>query len=182
MLRERVLTVRTMGLTSGGAWHRSSEIAHRYRLTMTPAELQQLLVTHLPDVPGIATADVWPQRPYGLTVTLAGSGANVHWMVTGASGVAPAAGDDRLAPPALPDLTTSPTQLADVELALLATLARSTEGVVRADRYSTRAQPPAVVFGATVDCTDGWRLFLSAVGTSARAGDRLRPVTAGATA
>ncbi len=131
---------------------------------MTPAELQQLLVSHLPDVPGIGAAEVWPQRPYGLTVTLAASGARVHWMVTGASSVAPPAGEERLVPPELPDLRTSPTRLADVELVLLATLARSAEGVVRVERYSTLAQPPAVVYGAT-----------------ASADGRLRPVVAGAT-
>ena len=40
---------------------------------MTPAELQHLLITHAPDVPGItAAAGRDDDNPYGLTVTLAG--------------------------------------------------------------------------------------------------------------
>jgi len=42
---------------------------------MTPAELQQLLITYAPDVPGITTAARRDdENPYGLTVTLAGGG------------------------------------------------------------------------------------------------------------
>jgi hypothetical protein len=38
---------------------------------MTPAELQQLLITRAPDVPGItAAARRDDENPYGLTVTL----------------------------------------------------------------------------------------------------------------
>ena len=65
---------------------------------MTPAELQQLLITHAPDVPGIpATARRDDDNLYGLTVTLEGGG-RAWWTITGASpaGTAPAAG--RLVP------------------------------------------------------------------------------------
>ena len=42
---------------------------------MTPAELQQLLITHPPDMPGItAAARRDDDNPYRLTVTLAGGG------------------------------------------------------------------------------------------------------------
>jgi hypothetical protein len=37
---------------------------------MTPAQLQQLLITHAPDVPGITAARREGENPYGLTVTL----------------------------------------------------------------------------------------------------------------
>ncbi|MFE0457756.1 hypothetical protein ACFW1A_00665 [Kitasatospora sp. NPDC058965] len=147
---------------------------------MTPTKLQQLLVARLPEAQGIASAEVWPQRPYGLTVALAG-GASVHWMVTGASGVAPTIERKEPDQAEFPDLTTSPVKVADIELALQATILRAAEGVLRVSRYSTRPEPPAVVFGLTVDCSDGWRLFVSAVGTSSGPGDRVRPVAAGAT-
>ena len=54
-------------------------------------------------------------------------------------------------------------------------------GVVRVSRYSTRSAPPVVGFGATVDCEDGWRLFVSVAGLkgSLAPGERLRSVTAG---
>jgi hypothetical protein len=58
---------------------------------MTPAQLQQLLITHAPDVPGVtAAAPRDDENPYGLTVTLEGGG-RVWWTVTGASptGAAP---------------------------------------------------------------------------------------------
>ena len=52
---------------------------------MTPAELQQLLITHAPDVPGItAAARRDDENPYGLTVTLQGGG-RARWAITGAS-------------------------------------------------------------------------------------------------
>jgi len=52
---------------------------------MTPAELQQLLITRAPDVPGItAAARRDDENPYGLTVTLAGGG-RAWWTITGAS-------------------------------------------------------------------------------------------------
>jgi hypothetical protein len=60
---------------------------------MTPAELQQLLITRAPDVPGsTAAARRDDENPYGLTVTLAGGRA--WWTITGASpaGTAPTAG------------------------------------------------------------------------------------------
>ncbi|WP_042373096.1 hypothetical protein [Streptacidiphilus neutrinimicus] len=30
---------------------------------------------------------------------------------------------------------------------------------LRADRYSTRPNPPAARYGATSECVDGWKLF-----------------------
>ena len=119
---------------------------------------------------------MWPGRPYGLVVTVKDAGS-VYWMVTGASGVAPAAGEgERLAPQALPELAgAGKVATGQVEQALLAALAAGdTEGqVVRADRYSTRSAPPAVGYGLTVDTADGWRLFVACVGT-ARRGEDLR--------
>jgi hypothetical protein len=102
-------------------------------------------------------------------------------MVTGASGVAPAAGDqEQPEPVAVPDLTAAKVPLSALEQALLA-VAVTAPGVVRVDRYSTRPVPPAVGFGATVDCREGWRLFVSVAGTKGTlaAGERLRSVTAG---
>src|SRR5689334_15828524 len=82
---------------------------------------------------------------YRLQVTLEDAGS-VHWMLSGASGVAPAAGE-RLAPQPL-------TALA----------AGDTDGqVVRAESYSTSPVPPAVRYGITVDMADGWRLFVACV-------------------
>jgi G6PDH family F420-dependent oxidoreductase len=52
---------------------------------MTPAELQQLLITHAPGVPGItAAARRDDENPYGLTVTLEGGG-RAWWAITGAN-------------------------------------------------------------------------------------------------
>jgi hypothetical protein len=77
---------------------------------MTPAELQQPLITHAPDVAGItAAAPRDDEDPYGLTVTLAGGG-RAWWTITGASptgsgpGIGPS-GADRIP---LPDLTGRP--------------------------------------------------------------------------
>lgn len=101
-------------------------------------------------------------------------------MVTGASAVAPAPADqEQPAPVATPDLTAAKVKLALVEQAVLAASAQA-PGVVRWDRYSTRPNPPAVGFGATIDCDDTWRLFLSVAGTKSRLvpGERLRSVTA----
>ncbi|MFD9594618.1 hypothetical protein ACFWA9_17920 [Kitasatospora sp. NPDC059973] len=39
-------------------------------------------------------------------------------------------------------------------------------GIVRVDRYSTRPDPPAVRYGATLECRVGWKLFLSCDGTA----------------
>ena len=50
---------------------------------MTPAELQQLHVTHAPDVPDItAAARRDEENPYGLTVALEGGG-RAWWAITG---------------------------------------------------------------------------------------------------
>lgn len=75
-------------------------------------------------------------------------------MVTGASGVAPAANpEERLEPQPQPDLSGGNVPLATVERALVATLATAAgEQIARADRYSTRPAPPAVSYGATIDC------------------------------
>lgn len=124
--------------------------------------------------------EVLKDRPYGLGIQLDGRQGWVCWMVTGASGVAPAADDkEQLEPVAVPDLSAAKVSLSDIEQALLA-VAVSAPGVLRWDRYSTRPTPPAVVFGATIDFTGGVRLFLSAVGTkgSLDSGERLRPVNA----
>ncbi|MDH6111386.1 hypothetical protein P3T36_004540 [Kitasatospora sp. MAP12-15] len=142
---------------------------------MTPSDLQQLLIAHLPAVPGVESAAVWPERPYGLVVTLQDSGS-VYWMVSGASGVAPAAGpDERLLPQALPELGGGKVATAQVEQALLTALAAAdTDGlVIRAERYSTRPAPPAVGYGITVDTASAWRLFVACIGT-ARRGEELR--------
>ncbi|MBC3844644.1 hypothetical protein GXW82_44055 [Streptacidiphilus sp. 4-A2] len=101
-------------------------------------------------------------------------------MVTGASGVAPAAGDQEQPDPVpVPDLTTDKVSVGALEQALLAAVATA-PGVARLDRYSTRSAPPAVGFGATIDCADGWRLFLSIGGAKSTLDPqtRLRAVTA----
>jgi hypothetical protein len=92
---------------------------------MTPAELQQLLITRAPDVPGItAAARRDDDNPYGPTVTLA-RGGRAWWTTTGASPAAtvphsgpPGAGPARVP---VPDLTGRPLPVARVEQALIAT-------------------------------------------------------------
>lgn len=79
---------------------------------MTPAELQQLLITRAPGVPGItAAAPRDDENPYGLTVTLEG-GARVWWTITGASpaGTNPGSRTPAAGPAAVPapDLTGRP--------------------------------------------------------------------------
>ena len=64
---------------------------------MTPAELQQLLITRAPDLPGItAAARRDDKNPYGLTVTLAGGGR--PWWTTGATPPGPSPTAGRLVP------------------------------------------------------------------------------------
>ncbi|MFD8483595.1 hypothetical protein [Kitasatospora sp. NPDC059673] len=142
---------------------------------MTPIELQQVLVDHLPNVPGIEAAESWPGRPYGLAVTAEDAGT-VFWMLTGANNTAPAAADDeRLADQPMPDLPGGgKAATAEVEQALLTALAASAEkdNAVRAERYSTRPTPPGFRYGMAADFTDGWRLFATCVGT-ARRGEKL---------
>ena len=138
---------------------------------MTPVELQQLLITHALEVPGItAAARRDDENPYGLTVTLEG-GARAWWTITGASpaGTAPGGGPPGagLAPVPVPDLTSRPVPVAAVEQALIATaVARARGQVCSIDRYSTRPDPPAVRYGATIAFRDGWKLFLSCYGTT----------------
>ena len=138
---------------------------------MTPAQFQQLLITHAPYVPGIAAAARRDdENTYGLTVTLAGGG-RAWWTITGISpaGAAPGSGppgSDPVPVPA-PDLTGRPVPVAQVEQALIATaVARAGGQISRIDRYSTRPDPPAVRYGATIGFRDGWKLFLSCYGTT----------------
>ncbi|MEY9849522.1 hypothetical protein [Streptacidiphilus sp. MAP5-3] len=135
---------------------------------MTPADLQQLLIERAPTVPGITDAGKRDDdSPYGLTVTLT-DGGQVWWSITGASGPAPTT-DEGFSAEEIPDLTGSSVPVAHVEQALVATAAGADDpsgGVVRADRYSVRPNPPAVRYGATLECRDGWKLFLSCYGTS----------------
>ena len=91
---------------------------------MTPAQFQQLLITHAPDVPGItAAARRDDENPYGLTVTLEG-GTRVWWTITGASpaGTVPGSGPPGAGPVPVPepDLTSRPVPVARVEQALVA--------------------------------------------------------------
>jgi hypothetical protein len=136
---------------------------------MTPAELQQLLITHAPGVPGITAADRRDdENPYGLTVTLE-SGGRAWWTITGASpaGTAQDSGPAREDPVPVPDLTSRPVPVAAVEQALIATaVAHAGSQVCSIDRYSTRPDPPAVRYGATIAFPDGWKLFLSCYGTT----------------
>ncbi|MEV7122227.1 hypothetical protein [Kitasatospora griseola] len=143
---------------------------------MTPAELQNLLISLLPAaVPGIEAAEPWPARPYGLAVTAKDAGT-VYWTITGASNTAPAAADgEKLAEQPTPDLPGGgKAPVAEIEQALLTALAASERKgtAVRAERYSTCPTPPGFRYGATVDFTDGWRLFATCVGT-ARRGEKL---------
>jgi hypothetical protein len=114
---------------------------------MTPAELQQLLITHAPDVPGITTAARRDdENPYGLAVTLEG-GARTWWTITGANptGAAPGSGPPAtgLAPVPAPDLTGHPVPVAQVEQALIATaVAYAGDQISHTDRCSTRPGPP----------------------------------------
>jgi hypothetical protein len=107
---------------------------------MTPAELQQLLITRAPDVPGItAAARRDDENPYGLTVTLQGGG-RAWWTITGASpaGAAPGSGPPGEDPVPVPDLTGRPVPVAAVEQALIATaVARAGGQISSIDRYST---------------------------------------------
>jgi hypothetical protein len=144
---------------------------------MKPLDLRDLLVTRLPAVEGVASAAAWPDRPYGLEVALS-TGGCAYWMVTGASAVAPAAvAGERPEPVPVPTFPADRVPLGLVEQAVEAIVVQAAPGVVRLDRYSLHPTPPAVGFGATVDCEDGWRLFLSAVGVSTGAGARVRRVT-----
>ena len=136
---------------------------------MTSAELQQLLITHAPDVPGItAAARRDDENPYGLTITLEGGG-RAWWTITGASpsGAAPGSGPPGEGPVPVPGLTSRPVPVAAVEQALIATAVAHAGGqVCGIDRYSTRPDPPAVRYGATITCRDGWKLFLSCYSTT----------------
>jgi hypothetical protein len=120
-------------------------------------------------VPGItAAARRDDENPYGLTVTLEGGG-RAWWTITGASpaGAAPGNGPpgEDLVP--VPDLTSRPVPVAAVEQALIATAAaRVGDQINHIDRYSTRPDPPAVRYGATIAFRDGWKLFLSCYGTT----------------
>ncbi|MFD5432357.1 hypothetical protein ACFWJ4_09300 [Kitasatospora sp. NPDC127067] len=139
---------------------------------MTPADLQQLLIERALGIPGITGAcQRDDDSPYGLTVTLE-SGGQVWWTIAGASGTAPTitTGDgDGAESVEAPDLTGSSIPVALVEQALVAAAMAADDpaaGIVRVDRYSTRPDPPAVRYGATLECRDGWKLFLSCYGTA----------------
>jgi len=138
---------------------------------MTPAQFQQLLITRAPDVPGItAAARRDDENPYGLTVTLE-DGARAWWTITGASptGAVPGSGPPGagLVPVPAPDLTGRPVPVADVEQALIAVaVACAGDQVCSIDRYSSRPDPPAVRYGATIRFRDGWTLYLSCYGTT----------------
>jgi hypothetical protein len=136
---------------------------------MTPAEFQQLLITHAPGVPEItAAARRDDESPYGLTVTLAGGG-RAWWTITGASpaGDAPGSGLPGEDPVPVPDLTGRQVPVAAVEQALIAVaVARAGDEISHIDRYSSRPDPPAVRYGATIAFRDGWKLFLSCYGTT----------------
>jgi hypothetical protein len=136
---------------------------------MTPAQFQQLLITHAPDVPGItAAARRDDENPYGLTVTLEGGG-RAWWTITGASpaGAAQDSGPSGENPVQVPDLTSRPVPVAHVEQALIATaVAHAGDQICSIDRYSSRPDPPAVRYGATIGFRDGWKLFLSCYGTT----------------
>ena len=136
---------------------------------MTPAELQQLLITRAPDVPGItAAARRDDENPYGLTVTLDGGG-RAWWTITGASptGSAPDSGLRGVDPVPVPDLTGRPVPVARIEQALVAVAtAQAGDTICSIDRYSSRPDPPAVRYGATIGFRDGWKLFLSCYGTT----------------
>ena len=144
---------------------------------MTPADLQQLLIERVLGIPGITGAGKRDDdRPYGLTVALEGGG-QVWRTITGASGPAPTITtgySDGAESVEVPDLTGSSVPVALVEQALVAVAVAvaavaaddAAGGIVRADRYSTRPDPPAVRYGATLECRDGWKLFLSCYGTA----------------
>ncbi|MFD9691141.1 hypothetical protein ACFXPX_43110 [Kitasatospora sp. NPDC059146] len=133
---------------------------------MTPADLQQLLITRAPGIAGIAGARKRDDdSPYGLAVTLDGGG-QVWWSVTGALGPAPTTEPAKAEGVEAPDLTGQPVAVALVEQALVAAASDPCGDVVRAERYSTRPNPPAVRYGATLECGDGWKLYLSCYGTA----------------
>jgi hypothetical protein len=138
---------------------------------MTPAALQHLLITRAPGVPGItAAAPREDDSHYGLTVTLTG-GSRVWWTITGASPApsGPSSVPDGTDPDPVPvpDLTGRPVPVAYVEQALIGVAITHAGGeICRIDRYSTRPAPPAVRYGATIACRDGWKLFLSCYGTT----------------
>lgn len=136
---------------------------------MTPAQLQHLLVTYAPDVPGITAAVRRDdENPYGLTVTLA-DGARAWWTITGTSpaGVTQDSGPSGEDPVPVPDLTGRPVPVARVEQALVATaVAHAGDQICGIDRYSSRPNPPAVRYGATIGFRDGWKLFISCYGTT----------------
>jgi hypothetical protein len=138
---------------------------------MTPAEFQHLLITHAPDVPGItAAARRDDENPYGLTVNLEGGG-RAWWTIAGASPTGTASGNGPpgtgLVPVPAPDLTGRPVPVARVEQALIAVaVAWAGDQICSIDRYSTRPDPPAVRYGATIGFRDGWKLYLSCYGTT----------------
>jgi hypothetical protein len=106
---------------------------------MTPAELQQLLITRAPDVPGItAAARRDDENPYGLTVTLAGGG-RAWWAITSTS--PDPAGPTRRSRRGRP-AASARVPVARVEQALIAVaVTRAPGGICRVDRYSTRPDP-----------------------------------------
>ena len=96
---------------------------------------------------------------------LAGEG----WTITGTSptGAAPDSGPSREDLVPVPDLTGRPVAVARVEQALIATVvAHAGDQVCSIDPYSSRPDPPAVRYGATMGFCDGWKLYLSCYGTT----------------
>lgn len=138
---------------------------------MRPSRFQQLLLSAARSAPGITRAEAVTEdrgkRPYLIAVEAGGK--TTRWMVAATN----APGDDYSRPEPEPVLGEKPAVLpagqagadpASVEAALIAAALRADAGEIAAvERYSTREQPPAVQYGATILCHDGAKLFINHV-------------------
>lgn len=70
-----------------------------------------------------------------------------------------------------------PVPVTQVEQALIAiAVAGAGDQISHTDRYSTRPDPLAVRYGATIGFRDGWKIFLSCYGTT-RPGQPYHPAS-----
>jgi hypothetical protein len=139
---------------------------------MRPSRFEALLVSAARTAPGVTAARTFGEGgvdryPFGVEVQA--GGRTSRWQVTATS----APGDDYARPEPAPVLGEKPAVLpageagqdpATVEAALIAAVLQADAGEIAAvERYSTRQQPPAVQYGATITCQNGARLYINAV-------------------
>jgi hypothetical protein len=139
---------------------------------MRPSRFEALLVSAARTAPGVTAARTLAEAgvdryPFGVEVQA--GGRTSRWQVTATS----APGDDYARPEPAPVLGEKPAILpageagadpASVEAALIAAVLQADAGEIAAvERYSTREQPPAVGYGATITCHNGAKVFVNHV-------------------